>query len=202
MQKNLFFQPLATFVRRYWLALLIMLICGIFQLVGLKPVLQFDRIAIEQGEFWRALSANFVHLGAGHYWMNMGALGLMWLMFYQRLCWREWTYVILMSSFFVFLGVWFFEPNLIYYVGLSGTLHGIMCAGVMREWSHDRYFAAVVGAMTCAKLCYEQFYGALPGSENSAGGRVIVDAHLFGALGGIVGVLSLVPFHSDSKIKY
>jgi hypothetical protein len=40
-----------------------------------------------------------------------------------------------------------------------------------------------------AKISYEQFGGSVPGSEAASGGPVIVDAHLYGALGGILGAL-------------
>jgi hypothetical protein len=41
------------------------------------------------------------------------------------------------------------------------------------------------------KLAWEQFSGPLPGSEGTAGGPVIVDSHLFGALGGALTALTL-----------
>jgi len=40
--------------------------------------------------------------------------------------------------------------------------------------------------LVVGKLVWEQLTGALPGSESIAGGEVLVDAHLYGAIGGAV----------------
>jgi len=44
----------------------------------------------------------------------------------------------------------------------------------------------VLVAFVAAKLVWEQTGGPLPGSEATSGGTVIVDAHLYGALGGFI----------------
>lgn len=182
---------LRNFVRIYWMALLIMLVCGLLQLGSIPEYLKYDRHLVWNGEPWRFLTANFVHLTWSHYGMNMGALGLMWLMFVSRLNSLEWVLVILLASLVVSTGVQLLNPNLIWFVGLSGTLHGIILAGVWREFPKDRVFACSVGALTIAKLTYEQIYGAMPGSEDTAGGPVIVDAHLYGAIGGVITIMAI-----------
>ena len=40
--------------------------------------------------------------------------------------------------------------------------------------------------IVAGKLAWEQFAGPLPGSESGSGGPVIVDAHLYGAVGGLL----------------
>ena len=49
--------------------------------------------------------------------------------------------------------------------------------------------SGVLLLLLIAKISYEQFSGPVPGSEATSGGPVIVDAHLYGALGGILGAL-------------
>jgi len=46
--------------------------------------------------------------------------------------------------------------------------------------------------MLLAKLAYEQLYGALPGSAATAGGPVIVDAHLYGSIAGIIAAVAIL----------
>jgi hypothetical protein len=41
-------------------------------------------------------------------------------------------------------------------------------------------------AILLCKLGYEFVFGALPGSEDMAGGRVLTEAHLLGAIGGVM----------------
>ena len=186
LKKILNVSSVNEFFTTYWLALTITLCCGILQLLGLENTLRYDRNLVNSTEPWRFLSANFVHLNWSHYWMNMGALGLLWLMFVRRLSTLEWLSVFLLSSLIVSTGVQLLNKDLFWYVGLSGTLHGVISAGVWRELRHDKLFALSVGGLTFGKLIYEQLYGALPGSEESIGGHVVVDAHFYGAIGGII----------------
>ena len=186
LKKILNVSSVKEFFTTYWLALLIALCCGALQLFGFDQALRYDRDLVGSTEPWRFISANFVHLNWPHYWMNMGALGLLWLMFARRLSTLEWLSVFLFSSLVVSTGLQLLNTDLFWYVGLSGTLHGVISAGVWRELCHDRFFALSVGGLSLAKLIYEQLYGALPGSEQSVGGHVVVDAHFYGAIGGII----------------
>jgi hypothetical protein len=73
-------------------------------------------------------------------------------------------------------------------VGLSGVLHGLLVAGLLHGlMTPRRRESAVVLALVFAKLAYEQLAGPLPGSAATAGGAVIVDAHLYGAIAGLAG---------------
>lgn len=182
---------LSAFLKRYWLALAIAALCGLLQGLGLDEILRYDRGRVSQGDYWLWLTANFVHLGWAHYWMNMGALGLLWLMFVMRLSTAEWIFLFIATSLFCSLCLEHWNTELYYYVGLSGTLHGVISAGVWREWKYDKVFCLSVGTLVGLKLAYEQIVGPLPGSEESAGGNVIVDAHLYGAIGGIFSVVLL-----------
>lgn len=180
-----------TFFKTYWFAFVIFACCGTFQLLGWVEALQYNRHTVFHGEPWRFFTANFVHLGWPHFWMNMGALGLIWLMFAKRFNTFEWCGIFIISALIVSAGVHYHNPEFNYYVGLSGVLHGLIIAGVLRELAVDRIYAVAVGLLTLIKLGYEQLNGALPGSEATAGGTVLVDSHLFGAIGGAVAVLLL-----------
>ena len=47
----------------------------------------------------------------------------------------------------------------------------------------------VLAILVAGKLVWEQLAGPLPGSESASGGAVIVDAHLYGAMGGVLATL-------------
>ena len=85
-----------------------------------------------------------------------------------------------------------FNPELEWYVGLSGVLHGLLVAGIMANLAVGHRLEIVLLLAVCGKIAWEQLYGPLPGSTEFAGGAVVVDAHFYGLLGGLVGVLPYV----------
>ena len=82
------------------------------------------------------------------------------------------------------LGFVFWEPQLTWYVGLSGVLHGALAAGAIAWWRYEtKRLALALSVIFGGKLVWEQLHGALP---LSGGLAVVVDAHLYGALGGVI----------------
>jgi len=79
-----------------------------------------------------------------------------------------------------------------WYVGLSGLLHGMLAAGILASLPERRAEASILGVVVAGKLVFEQLVGPLPGSESTSGGAVIVDAHLFGVIGGMLVAAMLI----------
>ena len=153
---------------------------------GVTEMLRFDRAAISSGQYWRLVSGHFVHLGGAHAALNAAGVVLVWMLVGQAFRWRVWVLVSLAVILLIDAGLWWWSPQLGWYVGLSGLLHGWLAAGICGTASSRRADAMLLGAILAAKLIFEQRYGALPGSEATAGGPVVVDAHLYGALGGLL----------------
>lgn len=166
------------------LAILIALLCIALQYMGLDDTLRFDRTAIAGGAWWRLLTGNFVHLGQSHLWMNMAGLALVVSLVWQHYTATQWLMLTLFSSLVVGVGLWIFNPEVYGYVGFSGTLHGLILAGLLADIRTYPRSATVLLVLVVGKLAWEQVGGALPGSESVAGGLVLVDAHLYGAIGG------------------
>jgi len=146
-----------------------------------------DREAIASGELWRLVSGHLVHLGLSHLLLNIAGLLLIWYLIGTAFNRSQWLLVLLIVIIAVDLGLWFLEPQLFWYVGLSGLLHGLLVAGIASSLSARRIDVLVLGIAVLGKLTYEQLVGPLPGSEESTGGTVIVAAHLYGAIGGAIG---------------
>ena len=183
----------------YWLAAGVVLLCIVLQYAGLAGSLRFDRSAIDNGQWWLLLTGNFVHLGESHLWMNLAGFALVVALVWSRFTTIQWVLHIIFSSFIVGAGLWFLNPDVYGYVGFSGTLHGLIIAGTLADLKHYPRSAAILLALIVSKLAWEQFSGALPGSESVAGGAVIVDAHMYGAVGGAV--LGLAMLYAASRSK-
>lgn len=143
---------------------------------------RYDRAALASGEWWRLISAHFVHLGLRHAVLNAAAAGILVLLFGEALSAQTWLLVVVVSLVAIDAGLWFFSPNIQWYAGASGVLHGVIAAGGLalarlRDWR-----GGVLLALLTSKLIFEQYTS---GDLGFAGGLpVVLDAHLYGALGG------------------
>jgi rhomboid family GlyGly-CTERM serine protease len=148
-------------------------------------VLRYQRDEILAGQLWRLLTASFVHLNWSHTLMNIGALIIIWGLFGQVLANRVWVFITLGCVLGVSAGILLLNPEISSYVGLSGVLHGYFIAGAVAERHTHRRTCIVMLLMVSGKLLWEQVVGPMPGSAETAGGNIIVDAHLYGAISGL-----------------
>src|SRR5262249_25048026 len=95
---------------------------------------------------------------------------------------RQWLSIALASMLAIDAGLWLRDSTVIWYVGSSGALHGVMSAGTLAHLRRRDLDGWILAAFIIVKHTYEQTVGALPFAE---GEGVVVDAHLYGALGGI-----------------
>ncbi len=170
-----------------WLVPGSLVLVALALLPGGDPVrewLRFDRTGIGAGEAWRLLTGHLVHLGVSHGLLNIAGLVLVWMLVGRAFRGWQWLLVMAGSVAAIDLGLWFGAPSLDWYVGLSGLLHGMLAAGIVAGLAARSGEAFVLAAVVAGKLAWEQFAGPLPGSEATSGGAVIVDAHLYGVIGG------------------
>jgi rhomboid family GlyGly-CTERM serine protease len=155
--------------------------------------LRWDRDALANGQLWRTVTGHFVHLSWSHLLLNLGAFFLVWMIVGDRLAPRIWVLVIAVCVAGMGVGFWYMAHELQWYVGMSGLLHGLLMAGLIVGIRSSPTESLLIGSFVVAKLVFEQLSGPLPGSASVAGGAVIVDAHLYGALSGaIIAVLYLI----------
>jgi rhomboid family GlyGly-CTERM serine protease len=148
--------------------------------------LRYDRDEIYAGQLWRMVSGHFAHLGWSHLAMNLAGLALIWTIFGGLIPWRRWLLILLVGAIGTSALLLLFNPQLRWYVGLSGVLHTLFIAGCLADLKYRRWDTWMLLLLVIAKLVYEQVWGPMPGSESTAGGNVIVDAHLYGAVFGFL----------------
>lgn len=156
--------------------------------------LRYERDGILSGQVWRVLTAHIVHLGWEHLALNVVGLALLWLMFARQLTIGRWAIVITCSGLGVSAGLLAFHPELQWYVGMSGLLHGMFVAGAVAGVYAGYRFEWLLLGMVVLKLIWEQIAGATPATAQIVGGSVIVDAHLYGALAGLLTMFALIAF--------
>lgn len=147
-------------------------------------LLRYDRSAIAAGQWWRLLTAHIAHLGLHHAVLNTLGLAFLWALFAREWKPRQWSIIVLVVIVAIDGGLWFRDPRVTWYVGVSGLLHGLMAAGAFAYVRRGDPLGWVMAGLLAAKLAYEQLHGPLPFAGR--GVPVVVDAHLYGALAGLV----------------
>lgn len=161
--------------------------------------LRYDRVAIADGEWWRLLTGNLVHLpgntivwegfrfhGPWHLFLNeLGVLVLV-LLCPERLSAAVWARRVILLGLGMSLGLYFFAPSLRWYVGLSGVMHGLFLLGLMPQALKKDIVALGCIVYLLGKLGYELYAGAPVSDEQAIGGKVALDSHLWGAISGLV----------------
>jgi rhomboid family GlyGly-CTERM serine protease len=177
-------------------------LCLPLALLGLdgQSSLAYQRSAIaDGGQYWRLLTAHVVHTNLAHTLLNLAAWPLVFLLGHQVLSAKVWGAVFVLCALGVSAGLWWFSPEVQWYVGLSGVLHGLLVLSAIAAWWHWRPLALAILLGLLAKLCWEQVVGVLPGSTAWIESPVIVDAHLYGAVSGLL--FAIVLFSGKRKIN-
>jgi rhomboid family GlyGly-CTERM serine protease len=179
----------APHLESYLCPLVISVVCVILNMLpaDLTHQLQYAYAPVIAGEWWRIVTGHLVHLGWSHLLMNLAGLWLIWQLFLSRekpipYCLYRLPVLTIGPS----LGLLLLSPEVAWYRGLSGMLHGLLAYALLQQLGRQPLQSSLLLALFAGKLAWEQFSGPLPGSESWTGGRVIVDAHLYGMLCGVL----------------
>jgi rhomboid family GlyGly-CTERM serine protease len=156
-----------------------------------RVLLRYDRAGLAAGQWWRLLTGHIVHLDLEHAGLNSLGLVLMWALFARDYNPRQWILILLATLGAIDAGLWLRDSTVAWYVGSSGALHGVMAAGTLAHLRRHDLDGWILAGFIVIKLIFEQRAGALPFADSGAG--VVVDAHLYGALGGALIAAFLKP---------
>lgn len=153
---------------------------------GVKAALRFSRPALEQGEWWRLLTAHFVHLGWAHAMLNILGVLLCCAVAPQLFNARFWPRTAMLA---VGVGIllWWWSPNVSSYVGLSGVLYGLFVLGLLPQACRGDRLAVLALAATVAWMGWQWSAAPLVEEEGLIGGRIIGIAHVYGFGLGLAG---------------
>ena len=172
-----------------WLPpLLIVAFSALLELGGapVTSLLRYDRLAVIDGQWWRLLSGNFVHLGWWHWFLNALSFVLLIFLCPEKLKARDWLLRLTVIGVGMCLCLHLFSPHLFNYVGLSGLVYGLFALGFGRQIAGGDRFAIACLAFLAARIVWELIIGAPASEEGLIGGSVVAESHLFGVLSAAV----------------
>jgi len=151
----------------------------------------YQRDLVSNGELWRAFTAHIFHTNGYHLLLNICAVILLWALHGQFYKPRSYLLLLLISAATTSIGIHFYSVDIYSYVGLSGVLHGIFIWGAFMDIKYKDKTGYILLIGVLVKILHEQFYGASEDVAQLISASVAINAHLWGALGGlIIGIYS------------
>lgn len=143
-----------------------------------------------EGQYWRLLTANFVHFGWAHTVMNVAALILCTLALLSEMSPLKYLCLLFVCCLTVGTGIYWFNPEYQPYAGLSGAIHGLIVAGILLTRDYPLWVRIVAGVILIGKLINENngHYEAND-LQMLIDVKIAVESHLYGAIGGLISAL-------------
>lgn len=154
--------------------------------LGLSDALIYNRDNINNGQLWRLFTGHFVHTNLNHLLLNLAGLGMLWALHGDHYSHKSYGACFVICALVCSAGIYVFDPDMIRYVGLSGVLHGIFVWGAIKDIQKGWHSGYLLFFGVWGKIIYEQAFGASPEVEALINAHVAIDAHLWGAVGGLV----------------
>ncbi|GAB1265010.1 rhombosortase [Aurantivibrio infirmus] len=183
---------LPALLRHHFGIIVIVGACIGIQLLGLQSELEYQRANLFSQPA-RLLLAHLSHITWLHLTFNAIALLAINSLFFKDQHSGYTLSALFVLAIAVSIGLYWFSSDVQWYRGLSGVLHGFFVLGCIQIFKREKISASLLLSAILVKLIWEQF--SSDNVSNMLGGAVvIVDAHLWGAVTGLLlgGVLALI----------
>jgi rhomboid family GlyGly-CTERM serine protease len=180
-------------------------VCGaglllVLQAADVGAALEYRR-GLLAAEPWRLITAHLVHVGWRHAAVNAVAWLAVARLFAAELPALRQLALVGACAIGISLALWLTQPQLDWYRGASGVLHGLFAAAALeallaarqrtRRGAADRWLPALLLAGVWLKILAEQRTGGTPAPAAWLGAAVVTRAHLAGAICGSMALLAM-----------
>jgi len=151
-------------------------------------LLKYQQKIFSSHEYWRILTAHFIHINTSHFTANMLGFLLFTLINNQTMTTTNIHSHIILLSCFISLCFTLFNPQIHWYAGFSGILYGLYTLGFIRQWIVSKnigFLILLIGLI--GKIISDQINHSQNIKFNSLLEiPVVVDSHFYGMIYGIL----------------
>ncbi|NNL57356.1 MAG: rhombosortase [Pseudomonadales bacterium] len=152
---------------------------------GLTDSLQYQRDNFST-QWWRGVSHALPHINTQHLSLNLLALLCLCALFPEAFKSFGWLIALAFAAMVSATGLYLFSPSIEWCSGLSGALHGLMVYAALRTRAHVIWLLAVIAKLVVEQTQLFQDSTLASLTADYIGHAVVVDAHLWGAIGGFM----------------
>lgn len=149
----------------------------------------YDRDQLNNFEWWRLITGHFLHTNITHLLLNTLGLTLLWALHGHYYPAQRCVILFLILCLGTSGSLYIFSPQMQWYVGLSGVLHGLFIIGAYFDIQNKYKTGWLMLVGVWLKVAHEQIYGASEEVTQLIGANVAIDAHLFGTVTGSIIIL-------------
>ncbi|MCK5682925.1 rhombosortase [bacterium] len=175
-------------------SIILSLIAVLFYLIpGSLKLFEYNKLAIGNGQIWRLITCHFTHFTTSHFFWDF--LTFFFLAIFCELQGsKRFMFTTLVSVFLISISLWFIDPTLMYYRGLSGLcsalyiLFALICLSNAKKNLGGQAIAYMFIFFFIVKTLYElSLTSTVFVSSLGVGVVPIPLSHLVGAIAGLIG---------------
>lgn len=151
---------------------------------SVQQLFAYQRADLASAELWRLISGHLLHSNFYHLLLNAGGLLIIMLLHagYQRQLALWWQ--LLFSALLISCLLYWLQPDIQRYLGLSGILHSLLFFGALLDIKTGKTGGILLTLGILAKIGYEQYQGPDAELGRLISATVAIDAHLYGVISG------------------
>ena len=152
-----------------------------------QPQFIYTRGTVFQGEVWRIITSQLVHTNWPHYLLNISSVWLFTFLFYTTINFKTFTINLFLLIVAVGVCIHLWEPDILWYAGLSGAIYGLYLIGAYSALKSNDYLVGIGTALIIlGKVGFDQWLRPIHDNSELIEARVVTEAHVYGVCAALV----------------
>ncbi len=167
----------------------VILATALLQVVNgyLNGVLSYHRADFLNHIYCEWLTPNLVHFSWMHWLLNILNLIAIVIIFNKVWSSKKLLTIFAISSAFIMINLYIFNPNIKSYVGMSGVLYALAIYGALQNLKYDKLISLAVLLYVLLKLFFGDTVNHFMGVDVALSGlKVVREVHWYGAMIGVL----------------